>query len=60
MKQSDTRVVRIHPADCRCSKCPDPRGTRAQRHARFLVIMVLYLIGIVAGVAVLLQGGSAL
>ena len=50
----------LHPMDCGCSKCPDPRGTRAQRHARFLVIMVLYLIGIIAGVAILLQGGSAL
>lgn len=51
---------RLHPMDCRCSKCPDPRGTRAQRHRRFFAIVALYLIGIVAGVALLLQGGSAL
>lgn len=60
MKQSDIRVLRIHSADCRCSKCPDPRGTRAQRHRRFFAIMAFYLIGIFAGVALLLQGGSAL
>ncbi|PXW67876.1 hypothetical protein C7451_12312 [Blastomonas natatoria] len=50
----------IHGMGCSCSKCSDPRGTPIQRHRRFLVIMVLYLVGIVIGAAALLQGASAL
>lgn len=50
----------IHPADCRCSKCPNSGAISAQRYRRLLVAMVLNLIGIVAGIALLLQGGSAL
>lgn len=60
MKQSDIRVLRIHAADCRCSKCPNSHAISAQRYRRLLVAMVLNLIGIVAGIALLLQGGSAL
>ncbi len=48
----------IHPADCRCSKCPQRPRSRA--NLRFLLIVGLYLIGILIGSAALLQGGSAL
>lgn len=50
----------IHDADCRCSKCPNSHAISSQLYRRLLVAMVLNLIGIVAGVALLLQGGSAL
>ncbi|WP_156317908.1 hypothetical protein [Blastomonas sp. AAP25] len=30
----------IHPADCRCSKCP---GTREQRQHRFRITVFLYM-----------------
>ncbi|WP_156445335.1 hypothetical protein [Blastomonas sp. CCH5-A3] len=48
----------IHPADCRCSKCPGAPLPSAK--VRFRIIVALYLIGIVIGAAALLQGGSAL
>lgn len=57
---NQSHAGRVHPMDCGCSKCPDPRGTREQRHRRFLIVIALYLIGIVIGVTALLQGGSAL
>lgn len=42
----------IHPADCRCSKCPGQFGTREQRHRRFLITMIVY-------VAILVTAGTA-
>lgn len=53
----------IHPADCRCSKCPGAPRLRlplSSAKLRFRIIVALYLIGIVIGVTALLQGGSAL
>jgi hypothetical protein len=51
---------RLHPMDCRCSKCPDPRGTREHRHARFLLIFGAYLLVIGLGVIAILKGAGAL
>lgn len=53
----------IHPMDCRCAKCPDPRGTREERHWRLVMILLFYgvtmAVSMVVAAAIFLKFGGA-